>query len=121
MTYTLASAVVEKPVLTADQADELWQAEKDAEVPDWGFICIEEGDEGRWRRHHTMILQHVGGHFWGLDFEVGLTENCDDSLPWRADYSGKPLPTDPMDIFRVWPKQVTVTTWVTKEPSDVTV
>ena len=110
---------IEKPILIADQADELWQAEKHAEVPDWSFVTIEEGDEGRWRRHNTMVLQYKDGTYWGLDFQVGLTENCDDSLPWRADYSGKPLPADPMPVKRVWPVEIAVTTWVTKEPANV--
>ena len=107
----------DQPILTAVQAEELFEMERGAEIPDWGFITIEEGEDGRWRRACSMILQHVSGHFWALEFEIGLTENCDSSYPWKSDWTNNISPDDPMPIRQVWPKSVTTTVWVTKEPS----
>lgn len=101
----------ERPHLSAETAAALFEEHYGAEpteIDGWRFVAIQEGDSGRWTQHHTMILRHANGLF-GLDYEVGLTENQDSEYPWREGYSpnsGKPMP-----IYPVYPEEVTVTVY----------
>ncbi len=103
--------MTEKLRINSDLAEELVWCGKDAlsENGEWLHVSEEVGDSGRWRQNMSTIIERIAdGTFWSIDWQSGLTEYCDPTYPWKDG------PT--VEVYRVWPKQVTMTTWVTKEP-----
>lgn len=45
---------------------------------DYRTVAHEQGEDRRWSRTDSYILEHIAtGTFWSVDYEQGLTENCD--------------------------------------------
>lgn len=59
----------------------------------WGYssdgyehVTEIEGDRSRWRQGVTVVVRRTSdGKLFGVDFQRGLTENCDHSYPWDGD------------------------------------
>lgn len=78
-------------VVPAELVEALYDSFKDGfQEGDWTRVMVKDGDEGRWRRHHTLVLRHADGGFWGIDYETGLTEMQDHDFPWRPEYGSPP-------------------------------
>jgi hypothetical protein len=84
-----------------------WGSDGDV-VDGWTRITDEEGDDGRWERHHTLVVQDPTGRYWGIYYSMGLTENQDHTYPWKPDYQPAP---EFIDIVEMYGLQVTSTVW----------
>jgi hypothetical protein len=83
-------------------------------VNGWTRMTVKDGDTGRWRQHHTLVLRNEADEFWGLDYASGLTEYQDHEYPWRD------VPDDePLKLTRLYPHTVTTVEYRTK-PAEVT-
>lgn len=93
--------------IPSEVAEELYETEDETEDGEFHFVTTVEGDSGRWRQHHTMVLRRVKDDtFWGISYELGLTENCDSSYPWRGEWSDRP---ESVVATRLYPREVTTT------------
>ncbi|AEK09976.1 hypothetical protein FDH96_gp064 [Mycobacterium phage Rey] len=66
-------------ILKADEygRDEVYclRAEPDEEIDGFKHVAVEEGENRRWARGDTIIVQHVDtGRYFAFDFDQGLTE-----------------------------------------------
>ena len=96
-------------------AEELYELDDDffTEDGEWKRITKIEGDKGRWRQSMKLIIQRASDDtYWSFNYQVGLTENCDHSFPWRAGWSTAEV--SPVRINRVYPHDVTTTEWRSK-------
>lgn len=97
-------------------AEELYEVSDGWAVGDWIRVADIEGDDGRWERHHTLVIQHLDGRRYGIEYSVGLTENQDSTYPWKGDgWTGKP--PDLVPVKRLYPHQESVIVWRT-EPGE---
>ncbi len=47
-------------------------------VDDYTFISDDMTFKSRWHIHHSLVFGH-GGKFWQVNYQVGATENCEES------------------------------------------
>jgi hypothetical protein len=72
------------PALTAGllaAIEELGEDEDEA-YEDWRLVAKVEGDSGRWSTRWTMVVEDPKGRLWGVDYQIGLTENQEHEIPW---------------------------------------
>lgn len=75
-------------------ADNLYLTEEDTQNSFWfnvpeGFRWADEFGRsmGRWRKQITTVIQRVeDGALFGIDWDRGLTENCDHEYPEVSTY-----------------------------------
>ncbi|ASR75910.1 hypothetical protein J4U02_gp063 [Mycobacterium phage Aziz] len=64
-----------------DDAVYLLRVERDSEVEGFKHVAVEEGENRRWARGDTIIVQHVAtGRYFAFDFDQGLTEYQEDEV-----------------------------------------
>lgn len=90
--------------IPSSTVDELYCSGEGAVVD--GFRSVKDMylDSGRWESHHWMVVEEIEtNNFYAIEYSVGLTENQDNSFPWRPSYGDKPAT---VEAFRVNPKPV---------------
>ncbi|APQ42170.1 hypothetical protein SEA_ESTES_65 [Mycobacterium phage Estes] len=70
-------------ILEADEADDVYclRRESDIEVGGFKHADYEVGENRRWARGDTIIVQHTAsGRYFAFDFDEGLTEYQEDEV-----------------------------------------
>lgn len=96
-------------------AEELYDISdnKLTENGEWMRVTKVDGDNGRWRQYMELVIQRTSdGTHWAFGYEIGLTENCEHSFPWRREWGQ--TEASPVEIERVYPHEVTTVEWRTK-------
>lgn len=90
-----------KRVLKADTAEALWESEDGDAEDGWTRVHEDEGASRRWMKSMTLIVCPEGepDELYGLDFQLGLTENQEHELPWRGGWGKQVDPDEPMPIY----------------------
>lgn len=91
-------------------AQELSEISDGIGVGDWIRVTDQEGDQGRWERHHLLVLRYVGAdadpdpdaNLYGIHYSLGLTECQENDFPWCAEpgsnrLSERPVPLSPLE------------------------
>jgi hypothetical protein len=95
-------------------AEELYEIADDDQAGDWTRVRDDEGDSGRWERHHTLVIRHKTGQHYGIQYSVGLTESQDSTFPWKGD-GWTPAP-ESVAVFPLYPHEVTRIEYTTTAP-----
>jgi hypothetical protein len=92
-----------------------WLVLEQEDVDGWLFVEEVEGELSRWRQYRETIIKRLeDGTFWSIGYERALTDNCDNSFPWE-NWGGDGLKD--VDIYQVYPHEVTTRVWSTKKPT----
>lgn len=67
----------------------------------WTYVAEQDEGSSRWRSHHTLVVRHEDGSYWGLHYAMGLTEYQDHELPWEGVDDDKQLL-----VTRLYPHEV---------------
>lgn len=80
----------------------------------WQFVDKNENGVGRWYRHHTMVVMDPEGNHWGIDYEVGNTENQEPKYPWMKSVWAENAP-ETVELYRVYPRIAQITVYTKEE------
>jgi hypothetical protein len=79
---------------------------------DWVKVSDVHLSDSRWESWHWLVVEDPQGDFWAVSYGMGLTENQDNTFPWKGGGWGAPLPETVdafrVDAFRVVPRLKTV-------------
>jgi hypothetical protein len=100
--------VAVKAQIKSSIAEDLFDSDDGDVVDGWTRVTDQEGDDGRWYRYHTLVVQDPTGRYWGIDYSMGLTENQDNDFPWKPDYQPPP---EFIDIVEMYGLEITTTVW----------
>lgn len=98
MTFNIPAAV----------AEELYESADGTRVGEWKRVTDYEYDSGRWTEHHYLIVTKGDG-FFGVHYELGLTEMQEHHFPWQADWNGNKPET--VKLVPMVSEQVTTTVY----------
>lgn len=103
---------METAYIDPELAEELHESEDGDTVLRWTRVTDIRGEARRWMERHTLVIKDADDRFWGLDYEVGLTEEQPNEYPWRG------TGDEPLALTRLYPHTVTTTDYRTKPPAD---
>jgi hypothetical protein len=88
-------------------AEDLYESDDGDKIAGWTRITDRRDGNRRWMEDHTLIITDPEGLAWGLHYQVGLTEDQEDELPWRG------TGDEPLALIRLYPHTVTRTVYRT--------
>jgi hypothetical protein len=74
------------PTIIAGVAEELYEIEDGEGYDGWVRVYDQYIYNDRWHHNYWLVLQRAGDHdaYWGLFYQIGLTEYQEDKLPWHG-------------------------------------
>lgn len=70
----------------------------------YAYRRVIAGTTGRWRQRMTLVIRRLSdSKLFGVDYEQGLTENCDNSYPWECDdeVTFREMEEVPVEIIKI--------------------
>jgi hypothetical protein len=102
--------MTETRTISACDAETLAFANPTVASGPWTYVAEQDNGSGRWSSHHTLVVKHDEGSYWGLDYEMGLTEYQEHEFPWERVGDDEQLP-----MVRLFPREVTTTEYLTRQ------
>ena len=89
-------------------AEELHESSNGESVDRWTRVGDIRNSSSRWMERRTLVIKDGDGQFWGLGYEVGLTEEQESEYPWRG------TGDEPLALIRLYPHTVAKTVYRTE-------
>ena len=91
----------------SEVAEELFHVSVGNTVGPWRKEADQDLGSGRWDRHMWLVFSDEDGHYWSVEYSLGLTENQENEFPWTKDMWTQKRPST-VEAFRVVPRIETV-------------
>lgn len=98
------------PTITPADAAALHEGEDGATAGPWTRVGEYHYDTGRWTERWWLVIADADGALWGARYEIGLTEDQENTYPWYGDDA------HPARLTRLYPHTVTQTVYRTRPP-----
>jgi hypothetical protein len=89
--------------INADLVEILFESNPGDEHLDWSKLDDVHISNGRWESWNWLILEDPQGLLWAVPYGLGLTENQDNTYPWKGD-GWCPTPPETVTAFQVVPR-----------------
>lgn len=100
---------VEKPApktISMDLAETLYELYDGQQEDGWTRVCEQSHGARRWQERRTLVIQDPEGYYWGFSYDIGLTENQDNDMPWDRNWKGEVKET--LELFPLKPYEKTI-------------
>lgn len=96
-----------KPTISAEDAAELFETTDGGTHGEWTRVANQRIGSSRWMEQHYLVVTNGDG-FFGVLYELGLTESQENDLPWEKGMWSTAEP-GPIALVRLVPHVVTRT------------
>lgn len=100
----------ETRTISAYDAEMLAHTSPDMSSGPWTYVAEQEEGSSWWSSHHTLVVRHEDGSYWGLHYEMGLTEYQEHEYPWEGVDEDEQVP-----LTRLFPREFTTVEYLTKQ------